>query len=137
MRLELALPAEVPAGTPVPMVLRLHNDGPAADLVLQGRPVAFDLVVARPDGTVVWRRLAHAMIPAILALRRLGAGESVEWRDAWGQVDDQGDRVPPGEYLVTGRLPTEPGTHLTSPTVRLRVHAAGGSTTPPRPHPPA
>ena len=92
--------------------------------MLQGRPVAFDLVVTRPDGTVVWRRLARAMIPAILVLRRLGPGESLEWRDWWNQADDQGQPVPPGEFLVTGRLPTEPGTHLASPPAPLRLVGA-------------
>ncbi len=119
-------------GTPVPMVLRLHNDGPAADLVLQGRPVAFDLVVTRPDGTAVWRRLAHATVPAILALHRLGAGEKLEWRDSWGLVDDRGDAVPPGDYLVSGRLPTEPETQLTTLPMRLRLLQADGSATPRR-----
>lgn len=136
MRLELELPAEIPIGTPVPMVLRLHNDGPAIDLVLQGRPVAFDLAVTRPDGTAVWRRLARAAIPAILALRRLAAGEAVEWRDSWDQVDDRGVSVPAGDYLVTGLLPTEPGTHLTTLSMRLRLLPAGGSATPRRRPPP-
>jgi len=118
------------------MVLRLRNDGPAADLVLQGRPVAFDLVVTRPDGTAVWRRLAHETVPAILALHRLRAGERLEWRDSWGLVDDQGDAVPPGDYLVTGRLPTEPGSHLASPPVRLRLRETAASATPRRRPPP-
>jgi hypothetical protein len=118
------------------MVLRLHNDGPAADLVLQGRPVAFDLVVTRPNGTPVWRRLAQAVIPAILVLRQLGPGESLAWRDSWNQVDDQGDPVPPGDYLVTGRLPTEPGTHLATPPARLRLVRTRGPATPRRRPPP-
>ena len=122
MLLELAVPAEVPAGHPVPIVLRVRNTVDAArDLALQGRPTAYDVIVTRRDGTIVWRRLEGKVIQSILQLRTLEAGESLEFRHSWNQRSNSGERVPPGEYLVTGVLPTDSPAELRSRTERLRI----------------
>jgi hypothetical protein len=72
MTLHLVMPACVRAGEGVPITLRLTNpDRRAADVYLQGRPAAFDIVVTRRDGTPVWRRLEGAVIPAVLQVRQL------------------------------------------------------------------
>jgi hypothetical protein len=121
---------------PGPDGARLRQRRPAADLVLRTaggvRPRGHP---AERDGGLATTS-QEAVIPAILALQRLGAGESLEWRVSWDQVDDLGEAVPPGEYLATGRLPTEPGQHLTSPPVRFLVLAAGSAATSPRSRPP-
>ena len=126
LRLELLAPAEVRASDPVPITLRLTNvsDRPA-DAHFLGRTIAFDLVVARADGAVVWRRLAGAAIPSILQIRTLAPGESLELGDVWDQRTDAGARAGPGEYTVQGILPSDAPEPLRTPVVPLRI--AGGS----------
>ncbi len=122
----LVVPPEVRAGEPVPMTLRATNatDRPLT-LYLRGRPVAFDLVVAGTDGTVLWRRLAGAVISMVLQVRTLAPGETLEFKDTWKQATKAGHRVLPGEYVVTGELPTDgPRPFVTAP-VALRILPAG------------
>ena len=40
-------------------------------------------------------------------IRTLGPGEVLELRDSWPQVDGAGRRVGPGEYSVSGEVPTD------------------------------
>jgi Intracellular proteinase inhibitor len=98
---------KVAAGAPVPIAIRIANtaDRPI-ELHLQGRTTVFDLIVNRGD-LVVWRRLEGESIPAILQLRMLAPGEVLELKDTWQQVDHAGRRVGPGEYSVTGVVPTD------------------------------
>jgi hypothetical protein len=122
MRVELTVPAEVRRGDTVPIVLRLVNPADtAAEIVLQGRPVAFDVTVTRTGGEVIWRRLAGEVVTSILQLRRLAPGERLEFEAAWDQRGDAGAPVPPGEYLVTGTLPSDPPTELRTEPVPLRI----------------
>lgn len=108
VRLELRVPREVPSGRPVPVRLELVNPGSApATLYLRGREIAFDVVVTRPDGSPVWRRLAGAAIPAILQVRRLAPGERMSFEARWAQRTDAGRPVAPGDYLVKGALLTD------------------------------
>jgi hypothetical protein len=108
MEVELIVPARVRPGEPVPITLHVLNTGPdAVVLGLTGRPVAFDLVVARPDGTEVWRRLHGATVPLVLELRRVAPGERLVFTDRWLQVDNAGRTVLPGSYTVRGHVPAE------------------------------
>jgi uncharacterized protein (DUF58 family) len=102
------LPPDARAGEPVPVVLRLTNrtERPLT-LVLQGRPLAFDVTVARPDGAIVWRRLEGAVVPSILAVRTLAPAESLTFEAVWDGRDRGGSSAPPGKYLVTGTLLTD------------------------------
>ena len=114
----LVLPDSAVAGRPVPIVLRLTNrtERPLT-LALQGRPIAFDVEVAREDGTVVWRRLEGEVVSAILAVRTLEPAESLDFEATWNGRDRAGAAVPPGRYLVTGSLPTDqPAGLRTRPT---------------------
>ena len=90
----IEVPSEVSAGAPVPLTLHVTNptERPLT-LYLRGRPVAFDVVVARADGTVVWRRLAGAIITMVLQVRTLAPGETLELKDAWNQATTTGARV--------------------------------------------
>jgi hypothetical protein len=109
MRLDIAVPPEVRRGDSVPIVLRLINDGATqVEVPLQGRPVAFDVKITRPDGALVWRRLEGETVTAILQLRVLPAGDTLVFHGSWDQRDVGGTQVPPGEYLVTGILPSDP-----------------------------
>ncbi len=108
MRVELVVPPRVALGQPVPMTLRIRNtkDRPIT-LYLQGRPIAFDLVVEQPDGEVVWRRLEGAAVSAILGIRTLAPGEVLDLKESWKQQTRTGRRVSPGEYSVRGSVLTD------------------------------
>ncbi|HEY7637926.1 MAG TPA: BsuPI-related putative proteinase inhibitor [Gemmatimonadales bacterium] len=108
MRVELLVPPSVGVGQPVPMTLRIRNtkDQPIT-LYLQGRPVAFDLIVEQPDGEVVWRRLEGSAVSAILGVRTLAPGAVLELKDSWRQQTRSGRRVSPGQYSVSGWVLTD------------------------------
>ena len=112
LALRVDLPDLAPAGMDVPFRLALANRGDRPIPVeLGGRPVAFDLVVRRADGAIVWRRLEGVPIEMILVQRTLGPGEVVTFEGHWDQRDSRGKQVPPGVYQVRGVLPVpvEPG----------------------------
>ena len=122
MTLHLVLPARVRVGEGVPITLRLTNaDRRAASVYLQGRPAAFDIVVTRRDGTPVWRRLEGAVFPAVLQVRSLAPGAVLEFHDTWSQRTNLGAAVEPGDYLVTGVLPTDPPAELRTHAAPLRI----------------
>jgi hypothetical protein len=120
-RLEIEVPPRVVAGEPVRIVLRATNDaaGPL-ELYLMGRSVTFDVTVTGTDGTVVWRRLEGQTIPAILQVRFLAPGESLELEHVWDQRTNTGDLVAPGTYTVTGAIHTD-SQPLKTPTAPLRI----------------
>lgn len=122
MTFDILVPDTVRAGQPVPITLRLTNAGrKPVTAYLQGRPVAFDIIVSRRDDGVVWRRLEGAVISAVLQVRSLAPGEVMEFSDTWSQRTNLGAAVEPGEYLVTGVLPTDPPAELRTQPVPLRI----------------
>ena len=124
LRLTLEVPREVPAGEPVPIRLRLSNSGAPVELMLQGRPPAFDILVTRPDGVEVWRRMAGSVVLMVLQLRRLNPAEVLEWEHRWDQRSRTGDLVGPGDYVVTGIVPTDPPEALQTAPQPLRISPA-------------
>ncbi len=121
---QLEVPAEVPAGAPVPIALRATNTrSTPIELHLLGRTPTFDITVTRPDGTVVWRRLEGATIPSILRLVVLPPGESLTLEERWDQRSNGGVSVPPGRYTVVGALLTDERQPLRTPAVQLRIMA--------------
>jgi len=115
----VAFRVEVPpvahAGEPVPVVLRLTNrtEQPLT-LVLQGRPLAFDIIITGPDGAAVWRRLEGATVQSILAVRTLVPAESLTFEAVWDGRGRDGSPAPLGRYLVAGRLLTDTPEGLTA-----------------------
>lgn len=116
MQFVIDVPSEVKTGVPVPVTLRLTNttDRPLT-VYLQGRPTAFDVVVANQSGAVVWSRLAGETIQAILGVQTLVAGEALTFAGVWPQRDQSGQSVPPGRYTVMGILPTDTSPIRTDP----------------------
>lgn len=103
--LRLELPARVSRGARIPIRLTLENRGDEpVEVGLGGRPPAFDFVVARQDGTVVWSRLHEQAIAAILQPRRIAPGEALHFEDTWNQRDNRRRQVSPGTYSVVGVL---------------------------------
>jgi hypothetical protein len=123
LRLETEVPAEVRVGEPVPVTLRATNTGTSPlELSLMGRSVTFDVTVSRPDGAVVWRRLEGQTVPAILQLRILAPGETLELRHEWDQRGTRGQPVRAGMYVVRGALLTD-ARPLRTPPAPLRIVA--------------
>lgn len=109
LRFDVVVPPVARSGEVVPVTLRVRNDGrQAVELYLQGRPIAFDIIVSRADGRVVWRRLEGRTIPAILQVRVLGPGEALELADTWRAGA-------PGRYTVQGILLTDAEPLRTTP----------------------
>jgi hypothetical protein len=108
LRFSLVMPQEVRAGQRVPVTLRAENvGGRPLELSLRGRTIAFDVVVSRADGEVVWRRLEGEIIPAILRLEVLAPGRVLELRAEWDQRTNGGLSVGTGRYVVRGLLLTD------------------------------
>lgn len=122
VRVNLEVPEMVRSGAPVPITLRLQNtsDTPV-DVYLTGRPVAFDIVVAREGGEAVWRRLEGETIPMVLQIRQLAPGEVLEFAERWDQRTNHGELVGPGRYTVQGILPTDTPEPLKTPFTLLRI----------------
>jgi Intracellular proteinase inhibitor len=115
LRFTIAAPPSVRAGESVRVTLRLTNtSAKPLTLYLTGRTVTFDVVVARPDGAIVWRRLEGKAGQQILQVKTLAPGEVFELKDTWSAA------LPPGDYTVQGVLPTD-GEPLKTKPVRLRI----------------
>jgi len=118
----LDLPTDVRAGDTVPIVLRLENrTARPLELYLRGRTIAFDVIVAREGGQVVWQRLEGEIVPAILQLRVLARGEVLELRTAWDQRTRAGRPAVAGRYVVRGMLLTDGPAALESAPATLRI----------------
>jgi len=116
------VPPRVRSGEPVQIALRAKNVGnKPLELYLQGRTIAFDIIVARSNGPVVWRRLEGATIPAILRIEVLKPGAVLELTDTWDQRTKNGEPVAPGHYTVEGVLPTDSPTPLKTRPAPLRI----------------
>jgi hypothetical protein len=123
LRLELDVPAEARVGSTVPITLRVRNAGERPiDLHLRGRTIAFDVIVRRPGGEPVWRRLEHETIPGILRLETLGPGRVLELHAEWHLDPDARAGAATALYHVEGLLLTD-GAPLRTDTVTLRVLA--------------
>ncbi|HEX3233082.1 MAG TPA: BsuPI-related putative proteinase inhibitor [Gemmatimonadales bacterium] len=122
MTLHLSVPAHVRAGEPVPVTLSVTNSGASpVTLYLKGRPTAFDIIVRRKGGAVVWRRLRGATLVMVLRVETVPAGGSLLFEDVWHQETQAGAPVEPGDYTVTGELPTDQPEPLRTAPVLLRI----------------
>jgi hypothetical protein len=122
LRFTLIVPDAVRTGQPVSITLHLTNATThPVEVHFLGRVIAFDIVVAGADQRVVWRRLAHAVVPGILQVRTLKPGETLKLSEVWRQEDNDGKPVVPGTYSVWGVLPSDdPEPRRTAP-VKLRI----------------
>jgi hypothetical protein len=122
MTLHLTVPARVRVGEPVRVALSVTNRGTVPlTLYLKGRPIAFDIVVRRGGGEIVWRRLHGATIAMVLRVETLPPGDSLRLEGVWPQRNQSGGPVEPGDYTVTGELPTDGPEPLRSAAASLRI----------------
>ena len=116
VRLWIEAPAEVRRGEPLPITLRVRNllTRPVT-LEHGGRPLTFDLIVTRPDGTQVWSRMHGRGVLNIQWSTTLQPGETLEFTESWDQRANNGTPVAPGTYSVRGALVAVPGNPTTEP----------------------
>ena len=100
----LEVVSQAPYGETVRMKLTLRNvSDRTVNLVLGGRP-PYDFEVSTPDGEQVWHWKCGKIINQPLDGKTLEPGEELEFVGEWEQVDNRGEPVPPGVYLVRGGL---------------------------------
>ncbi|MBA3343647.1 MAG: hypothetical protein H0T48_17660 [Gemmatimonadaceae bacterium] len=108
LTLQLIAPATVRRGRRIPFKLRVGNASDTSlDLYLRGREPTFDIVVTDAEGARVWRRLEGAVIPAVLRVLPMRAGEVLVLKAGWDQRGSTGEIVESGDYLVTAILLTD------------------------------
>ena len=117
----LEVMSQAPYGETMRTKLTLRNvsDG-TVNLVLGGRP-PYDFEVTTPDGQQVWHWNCGKIIEEPLDSKTLEPGEELEFIGEWEQVDNRGESVPPGAYLVRGVLNLEPPEKLVTETHKLDV----------------
>ena len=71
--------------------------------VLGGRP-PYDFEVSTAGGEQVWHWKCAKITLSPLDSKTLEPGEELEFVGEWEQVDNRGEPVPPGVYLVRGGL---------------------------------
>ncbi len=115
IRLWVEVPAQVKAGQSVPLVLRVKNVGDRPVTLRYGE--GHDFVVTRPDGGKVWQwGCQRGVITQSKRTMELEPGQEFAYETVWIQWDNEGEPVPPGEYLVYGvfdvypNVPTPPQT---------------------------
>ncbi len=121
LRFRMEVKSEAGFGETVPLKLTVQNisDRPV-ELYLGGRP-PYDFVVTGLDDAEVWHWLCGKIILTILDFKTLEPGEELEFTAEWEQVDNRGNPVPPGTYLLRGVLNMEPPEKLVTPAQALEV----------------
>ncbi len=107
LSLTLDVATDVSYGESLPMTFIVQNTSEEpVGLTIGGQP-PFDFIVTEPDGTEVWHSLCGQIILASLGRVTLDIGEELEFTAVWEQVDNAGNPVPSGDYLVLGTLNME------------------------------
>ncbi len=101
----LEVAPRVPYGETVIMKQTIRNIGDeAVRFSLSGAYI--NVVVETSDGQHVWHAwYGEAYFPGI-DFKNLEPGDEWVFTDEWNQVDNRGEPVPPGTYLVRGYLDT-------------------------------
>jgi hypothetical protein len=121
LAIALEAPAALAGGRSAIITIRLTNPTDRTlDLSLRGREIAFDLIVSREDGTVVWRRLEGEVVPAILRLEQLAPGGELALEAIWDGRDQRGRTLLPGNYALRGEVLTD-AAPLATPQRRFRI----------------
>ena len=112
---------QVSYGESVQMKLRLRNvSEEPIDLYLGGRPPHY-FVVSTPDGEQVWHGKCAKFTLTVLEMKSFEPGEELEFTGEWEQVDNRGEPVPPGTYLVRGILNMDPPEKLVTEARELGI----------------
>ena len=113
--------SQAPYGDTVSLKLKLQNtsDEPVP-FSTGGRP-PHDFVVTTANGEKVWNWGCAKIILLPLDRKTLQPGEELEFTGEWEQVDNRGEPVPPGAYLIRGVLKMEAPERLVTAPHKVRV----------------
>ena len=107
-------------GETVLMKLTLKNSSDQPVQFYTGRP-PHDFVVATVNDQEVWLWRCGKTFPAIQAEISLEPGEGLVLAGEWEQMNNWGEPVPAGTYLIRGMLIMEPAGMLATPPQELKV----------------
>jgi len=107
-------------GEPVAITLSVTNRGDLPAQLEFANAQKFELTVTR-KGREVWRWSAGRMLAQVLATITLGPGDTLTFQEEWNQLDNDGDRVPPGDYTVAGWLTAKGRREMTRTTADIRI----------------
>ena len=113
--------SQVSYGETLPLKLTLRNQGNETLHFYRGGRPSHDFVVSSSGDTEVWHWLCAKFIALPLDRETLEPGESLELSGEWEQVDNRGNPVPAGEYLVRSVLFLEPPERLVTAPLRVEV----------------
>ncbi len=82
--------------------MRNDSDDPVS-FYLGGR-LPYDFVASTHDGEQVWHWKCAKITLLLLDSQTLEPGEELEFVGEWEQVDNRGEPIPPGTYLVRSVL---------------------------------
>lgn len=117
----LKVVSEASYGDTVQMKLTLRNvSNEPVNLFIGGTP-AHDFVITTFDGEQIWRWMCARITLQALSGETLEPGEELAFTGEWEQVDNRGQPVPPGRYLVRGVLNMKSPKKLVTPEHELEV----------------
>lgn len=106
LRLELSTEM-LQAGQPLGMTLLVTNRSDRSVEITFPTACQENFLV-RQGTLTVWELDAGRLCAQVVTELTLGPGETVTFQTTWDQVDNDGDRVPPGEYEAVGQLLSSP-----------------------------
>ncbi len=117
----LEVDGRIPYGETVQLKLTLRNvsDKPV-DFLTGGRP-PHDFVISTPEGEQVWHWKCGKVVEQPLDSQTIEPGEVMEFTGVWEQVDNRGEPVPPGAYLVRGVLDMGPSERLVTEAHEVEI----------------
>src|SRR5687768_13119224 len=122
VRVSLVAPDTVARGAKVPIVIRVSNTTSAPlDLYLRGRDIAFDITVTDSTRAEIWRRREGETVLAIIQIKTLGPGETLELSDEWDQRTKSGTPAAAGVYGIRGSVLTDGSSSLRSNEARVVI----------------
>ena len=95
----LDMAAQVSYGQTIRMKLTLTNVSDEPVVLFRGDP-PHDFVVTTPDGEGVWYWTCGKILLAVGITDTMRPGAVRVFTGSWEQVDNQGEAVPPGTYIV-------------------------------------